>query len=138
MKKFLFLLILIPFFGISQKNVISTNRVFAKVDKVLEFEKARRLVTGFSNDPAKWQSYPNWIGNGSPLNPPGSNSFTKNLPGACRWVTNPNGTSMYKMERTEIHSDSTFTLSCSDAGEFFNLNCDRSWSIDNLKIYTIN
>ena len=40
MKKFLFLLILIPFFGISQKNVISTNRVFAKVDKVLEFEKA--------------------------------------------------------------------------------------------------
>jgi len=40
MKKILSLLILIPFFGISQKNVISTNRVFAKVDKVLEFEKA--------------------------------------------------------------------------------------------------
>ena len=105
---------------------------------VLELEKVRRLVTGFSNDPDKWQSYPNWIGNGSPLNPPGANSFTKNLPGACRWVTNPNGTSMYKMERTEIHSDSTFTISCSDAGEFFNLNCDRSWSIDNLKISIIN
>jgi len=32
---------LIPFAGISQtKNLISTNRVFPKVDKVLEFEKA--------------------------------------------------------------------------------------------------
>lgn len=105
---------------------------------VLETEKVRRLVTGFSNDPAKWQSYPNWIGNGSPLNPPAANSFTNNLPGACRWAANPNGTSLYKMERTEMHSDSTFTISCSDAGEFFNLNCDRSWSIDNLKITVIN
>ena len=35
------LLMLIPFIGISQtKNVISTNRVFPKVDKQLEFERA--------------------------------------------------------------------------------------------------
>ncbi len=34
------LLCLVPFFGISQKNVMSTQRVFAKMDKVLEFEKA--------------------------------------------------------------------------------------------------
>ncbi len=34
-------MMLIPFLGISQtKNVISTNRVFPKVDKQLEFEKA--------------------------------------------------------------------------------------------------
>ena len=40
--KILFLLcMLIPFAGISQtKNLISTHRVFPKVDKVLEFEKA--------------------------------------------------------------------------------------------------
>jgi hypothetical protein len=40
--KMCFLLLLVmPFIGISQKkNVISTNRVFPKVDKVLEFEKA--------------------------------------------------------------------------------------------------
>lgn len=41
MKTICFLLMLIPFLGISQtKNVISTNRVFPKVDKVLEFEKS--------------------------------------------------------------------------------------------------
>jgi len=41
MKTIFLLLMLIPFLGISQnKNVISTNRVFPKVDKLLEFEKA--------------------------------------------------------------------------------------------------
>ncbi len=40
-KMFFLLCMLIPFAGISQtKNLISTNRVFPKVDKVLEFEKA--------------------------------------------------------------------------------------------------
>jgi hypothetical protein len=35
------LLMLIPFMGMSQaKNVISTHRVFPKVDKIMEFEKA--------------------------------------------------------------------------------------------------
>lgn len=38
---FLFLAMLMPFLGTAQtKNVISTHRVFPKVDKVLEFEKA--------------------------------------------------------------------------------------------------
>lgn len=41
MKTIFLLLMLIPFLSISQtKNVISTNRVFPKVDKQLEFEKA--------------------------------------------------------------------------------------------------
>jgi hypothetical protein len=41
MKKLFFTLLFIPIIGICQtKNVVSTNRVFPKVDKVLEFEKA--------------------------------------------------------------------------------------------------
>jgi hypothetical protein len=41
MRTIFLLLLLIPLIGISQaKNVISTNRVFPKVDKQLEFEKA--------------------------------------------------------------------------------------------------
>jgi len=40
-KMFMLLCMLIPFAGMSQtKNLISTHRVFPKVDKVLEFEKA--------------------------------------------------------------------------------------------------
>jgi len=41
MRKFLFVLLIIPVLGISQtKNVISTTRMFPKADKVLDFEKA--------------------------------------------------------------------------------------------------
>jgi hypothetical protein len=40
-KNFFLLLMLVPFIGYSQtNNVISTHRVFPKIDKVLEFEKA--------------------------------------------------------------------------------------------------
>ncbi len=40
-KNMIFVLLALPFIGLSQtKNVISTHRVFPKVDKVLEFEKA--------------------------------------------------------------------------------------------------
>jgi hypothetical protein len=41
MKKLFFLLLLIPILGMSQtKNVVTATRVFPKVDKILEFEKA--------------------------------------------------------------------------------------------------
>jgi hypothetical protein len=40
MRKLIFFLLLIPAMGMSQKNVINVNRVFPKVDKILEFEKA--------------------------------------------------------------------------------------------------
>ena len=41
MRKLVFFWLFFPLFGISQnKNVVNANRVFPKVDKVLEFEKA--------------------------------------------------------------------------------------------------
>jgi len=41
MRKLFLLCMLIPLLGLSQtKNVVSIDRVFPKVDKVLEFEKA--------------------------------------------------------------------------------------------------
>ncbi len=104
----------------------------------MEIDGQEKLLTGFSNFTAIQQSYPNWLGNGSTLFPAGANSFNKNLPGACSMASQPNGTSEYKMEQTFQHSDADFSFSCSDAGNYFNLNCERSWSIDNLKITLIN
>lgn len=40
MRKIFFLWLFLPLFGISQNNVVSSFRVFPKVDKLLEFEKA--------------------------------------------------------------------------------------------------
>lgn len=103
----------------------------------MELENNEVLVTGFSNIENVMQSYPNWIANGSALNPPGANAFDLNLKGACRNISKANGTSHYKMERTIIHSKPTFTFAGSDAGAFFQLNCERSWSMDNIKITAI-
>lgn len=103
----------------------------------MTFDNQDQLMTGFSNDSSVLQSYPNWIGNGSAPSPAGSNAFNRNLPGACSQISSPHGSSMYKIVSTVLHSDSTFHFTCSDATHPFNDFCQISWSIDNLKITTI-
>ncbi len=102
------------------------------------FEGVDQILTGFSNDQNVQQAYPNWLGGGGQTFAPGTNAFTTNLPGACALINSQHGTSMYKMIRTVVHSDKTFQLQCSDAGQYFNDLCQRSWSMDNLKITLIN
>jgi hypothetical protein len=59
MKTIFFLLLLIPFIGISQtKNVISTSRLFPKVDKQLEFEKALAIhAQKYHTGDVKWRVF---------------------------------------------------------------------------------
>ncbi|MEK7200467.1 MAG: hypothetical protein AAB212_11205 [Bacteroidota bacterium] len=104
----------------------------------MSFDGVHQLITGFSNDSTGKQSYPNWIGNGSSLFAAGSDAFETQLPGACSLRNSPRGTSMYKIARTLVHTGNSFDFNCSDAGEFFNLPCQRSWSMDNLRITLIN
>lgn len=100
----------------------------------MQFDGNYQLITGFSNDPAIKQSYPNWLNNGTTLSGAGANSQTTALPGICGYSNNPRGSSRYKIVNTYQHSDPTFTLVCNDAGGTFNDTCRRSWSIDDLKI----
>ncbi len=59
MKGFFLFCLLIPFIGVSQtKNVITTQRVFPKVDKVLEFEKALAAhAQKYHTGDTKWRVY---------------------------------------------------------------------------------
>lgn len=59
MKNIFLLLMLIPFMGIGQnKNVISTSRVFPKIDKQLEFEKALSThAKKFHTGDVKWRVF---------------------------------------------------------------------------------
>ena len=97
---------------------------------------ADQLLTGFSNDSTVKQAYPNWLGNSSPPSAARRNAVNSELPGSCSNISSPNGTSMYRIVNTIEHTGKTVTLNCSDAGNFFNDTCQRSWSIDNLKIST--
>jgi hypothetical protein len=59
MRNIFLLLLLIPVIGISQaKNVISTNRIFPKVDKQLEFEKALAThAQKYHSGDVKWRVF---------------------------------------------------------------------------------
>lgn len=100
----------------------------------MSFDGAYQLLTGFSNDPSVKQSYPNWIGNGSSLAIAGTNAITTSLPGTCSYSSLPKGSSMYKIVTTVSHSNSNFELRLNDAGGVVNDSCNRSWSLDNLKV----
>ena len=59
MKKFLFMFVLIPLMGISQtKTVLTTNRIFPKPEKVLDFEKALAAhVQKYHKGDWKWRVF---------------------------------------------------------------------------------
>ena len=95
------------------------------------------LLTGFSNDPSVQQSFPNWLGNGSSLSPAGANAYLKSMPSACATAHPSLGSAQYKIVQTIQHSSDSLRLAFSDAGNYFLQTCQRSWSIDNLKITLI-
>lgn len=73
-------------------------------------------------------------------NKPNSNAHQTNLPGTCKLQSSDGGTSMYRILRTFEHTQSTLTLGCYaqlEDADTANKNCNESWSVDNIKIKTI-
>ncbi|NCI48045.1 hypothetical protein [Sediminibacterium soli] len=91
-------------------------------------------ITTFSNGPYN-QSFPDNYKNGTSKNPPRSNAWEV-LPGACAAASQSNGTTRYKIEYTTAHTGN-MELSLSDALQPFNSMCQKSWSVDNLRITAV-
>ncbi|WP_374951395.1 hypothetical protein [Mucilaginibacter sp.] len=81
-----------------------------------------------------------------PLDYPNSNSNPKvgsyrtDLPGLCQWSADPNGTTLYKIEKIVRHSSSKLILQCIDKLVQSNTpdqKCDESWSVDNISVKAI-
>lgn len=100
----------------------------------MEFDGETRLLTGFSNDPLVKQSYPNWLGNGTPLGVAGTNARQTGMPGICATPFSQLGSSAYTIVQTFGHTSNDFTLQLSDAGGNVNDTCTRSWSLGRLKV----
>ncbi len=92
------------------------------------------ISTTFSNITASPQSFPNWYGT-VPASPARGNAADTLLPGRCQLKDSANGTTHYKISYTVVHSANAVTFQCNDAlqGDV----CQKSWSIDNLKIYAL-
>ena len=56
---------------------------------------------------------------------------------SCSKKNSTRGTSVYRIVHSLPHNKKTFALALSDAGGARNDTCTRSWSIDNIKIITL-
>jgi hypothetical protein len=99
---------------------------------VVKYDGNPRFLTTFSSNAQYKQSFPEWFPQGQ--NPAFGNALKLDLPGRCAWKERTNGTAMYKFVRQFPHANSTFQLSLSDALQPFESECEKSWSIDNIKI----
>ncbi len=103
---------------------------------VMKYDKNPRFLTSFSSNIQHKQSFPDWFPQGS--NPAMGNAIRTDLPGRCTWKDRKNGTVMYRIVQQFAHSNKSFQLSLSDALQPFNSECEKSWSIDNIKITAFN
>lgn len=84
------------------------------------------------------QSYPLDYPNN--YNNPKAGAYRTDLPGFCHLISDPHGSTLYKIEKIIRHSNKTLLLQCLDRLVQANTadpKCDESWSIDNIKIKAI-
>jgi hypothetical protein len=105
---------------------------------MLGLNSAVYFMTSFSNDSTLKQSYPNWPNNAADFGPAGRNAEVTHLPSPCNPTVLQPGTSKYRIIKTLAHTDPSVQFYFTDAGNFLNDTCKRSWSIDNLKVSVFN
>lgn len=99
---------------------------------VIKYDENPKFVTTFSNHSLYKQAYPQWYSAAD--NPTYANALEIKLPGRCLWKDSAQGTSFYKIVESFGHNTDSFKLTLSDALQPFGAICDKSWSIDHLKI----
>ncbi len=114
---------------------------------IMEIDAPKRVETdpnyfrtSFSNSSCTnchYQSFPGIY----PFNKsPKSGSTNESISGLCHYATSANGTTRYSIEKTFRHSGNALVIQFYD--ELMQLNsstpnCDESWSLDNLKVWTL-
>jgi hypothetical protein len=102
------------------------------------------VYTTFSNTPCgpkeycSPQSYPFTYPNN--YSNPKTGAYRTNLRGVCHFQTDPNGTTLYRIEKTFRHSSGNLLLECSDKLVQPNSpdpKCDESWSVDNIVVKAV-
>jgi hypothetical protein len=99
---------------------------------VVRHDNNPTFMTTFSNHSPLKQAYPQWYTAGE--NPTFANALNIKLPGRCLWKDSARGSSMYRIVESFGHNQPNFELSLSDALQPYGAICEKSWSIDELKI----
>ncbi|MCX6204962.1 MAG: hypothetical protein NTZ19_01755 [Bacteroidetes bacterium] len=100
-------------------------------------DNQRIYITTFSNG-SHGQSFPyNYINASTPSNPARGDAWDPNLPGVNSLKSQSNGSTLYKIEYTTAHTESSVYLACNDALQPYKDYFAKSWSIDNLRVTAI-
>jgi len=99
---------------------------------IIKYDENPKLITTFSNHSLYKQAYPQWYSAAD--NPTYANAIEIKLPGRCLWKDSTQGTSLYKIVESFGHNKDSFNLSLSDALQPLGAICEKSWSVDQVKI----
>jgi hypothetical protein len=108
---------------------------FTEPDKwLLMVDQAAAMITTFSNTPGLNASFPDNYSAGINPYPARGNSWNFHLQGVCSQQSNTQGTTLYKVQKIYPHESGTLKIAFTDNLQIKNNLCDKSWSIDNLRI----
>lgn len=100
---------------------------------LMEIDNYPLYLTTFSNGSYR-QSYPSNYTVGAFKNPPKADAWETDFPGACSLQSSPNGTTLYKIEKTTSNVGDSVVFTIHDVLQPGGNTCLKSWSIDNVVI----
>lgn len=101
---------------------------------VLEVDGSYPIVTTFSNINGLSQSFPDMYQPGVDPFPARGNSWQIGLPGACAPAVSNSGTTLYKVDLFHYHTNGLARISFTDQMRLELPLCNKSWSIDNVRV----
>lgn len=101
---------------------------------VLEVDGSYPIVTTFSNIDGIGQSFPENHQPGTDPFPARGNSWQIRMPGACTPAASANGTTLYKVDLFQYHINPLARVSFTDQMRLELPLCQKSWSIDNVRV----
>lgn len=101
---------------------------------VLSVDQSYPIATTFSNMEEQSQSFPENYSPGYHPFPAKGNAWRIDLPGVCALASQSKGTTLYKVDLFQHHSDTLVRVSFTDQMQVPQPLCEKSWSVDNVRI----
>jgi hypothetical protein len=101
---------------------------------VLGVDQSYPIFTTFSNAEGQAQCFPENYRPGYYPFPARGNAWEVTLPGACALASERKGTTLYKVDLFQLHSDNLVRISFTDQMQTALPLCEKSWSVDNVRV----
>ncbi len=101
---------------------------------VLGVDQSYPIFTTFSNIEGQSQCFPENYRSGYNPFPARGNAWEVALPGVCALAGESKGTTLYKVDLFQQHSDTLVRIAFTDQINGAQPLCEKSWSVDNVRV----